>query len=319
MNDILKTIYEYGLVPVIKIEKAEKAIPLGRTLCEAGLPVAEITFRTRAAARSIELLIKNYPDMLVGAGTVLNVEQVKQAVQAGAQFIVSPGFNPKVVGYCVENNIPVTPGINSPSQIEQALEYGLSTVKYFPAETSGGLPMLKAMSAPYADLKFIPTGGINVHNLGTYLRFPHVIACGGSWIVNADLINEDKFDQIKHLISEALCIVYGFEIMHIGINQQNEPEAINTAHLFNLFFKFPLMEGTDSLFASKHIEIMKSMDMGKKGHLAVGTNDIHRAIAYMAHKGVNVLSETQKKKNGSLISVYLDKQIAGFALRLLQK
>ena len=161
MNKILERIGELGIVPVVKIEKAENALPLGKALLDGDLPIAEITFRTSAAEESIKILNKNLPNLLVGAGTVLTVEQVKSAVSAGAKFIVSPGFNPKVVDYCMENDIPVTPGINNPTQIEMALERGIEVVKFFPAEASGGLSLLKSMSAPYTDIRFIPTGGIN--------------------------------------------------------------------------------------------------------------------------------------------------------------
>jgi len=159
MNKTLEKIGELGIVPVVKIEKAEEALPLGRALLDGDLPITEITFRTSAAEESIKILNKGLPNFLVGAGTVLTVEQAKKAVSAGAKFIVSPGFNPKVVDYCIENKIPVTPGINNPTQIEMALERGIEVVKFFPAEASGGLSLLKSMSAPYTGIKFIPTGG----------------------------------------------------------------------------------------------------------------------------------------------------------------
>ena len=159
MNDILQRIGELGIVPVVKLDKASDALPLGKALLEGELPIAEVTFRTDAAEESIRIMSRELPELLVGAGTVLTSDQVKKAVDAGAKFIVTPGFNPSVVDYCVEHNIPITPGINSPSQIEMALERGLDVVKFFPAEQSGGLPMLKAMSAPYGSVRFIPTGG----------------------------------------------------------------------------------------------------------------------------------------------------------------
>jgi len=204
MNKILKQIGELGIVPVVKIEKAEDALPLGRALIEGGLPIAEITFRTSAAEESIQILTKELPELLVGAGTVLTVEQAKRAIAAGAKFIVSPGFNPKVVDYCIENDIPVTPGINNPTQIEMALERGIKVVKFFPAEASGGLAMLKSMSAPYTDVKFIPTGGINQNNLCSYLSNSKVHACGGSWMVKADLISSGNFDEITRLTEGAI-------------------------------------------------------------------------------------------------------------------
>lgn len=206
MNRILEEIESYGIVPVIVIDDAENAIPLSQALIEGGLPVAEVTFRTKAAQESIQRIVKTFPEMLIGAGTVLSVEQVKSAVDSGAKYIISPGLNPKVVEYCASNGIPITPGIATPSEIERALELNLEVVKYFPAEALGGLNYLKAISAPYGNLRFIPTGGIDEKNLLTYLQFPKVLACGGSWMVKSELISNKKFNEIKILSIEALRI-----------------------------------------------------------------------------------------------------------------
>ncbi len=208
MHEILEKLGSLKLIPVVKIEKAADALSLGRALIEGGLPVAEITFRTAAAEEAIGILSRELPELLVGAGTVLKVEQVKQAVGAGARFIVAPGFNPKVVDYCVGQGVPVTPGINSPTQIEMALDRGLEVVKFFPAEASGGLKLLKAMAAPYGNMvKFIPTGGINADNLKDYLANPRVLAVGGSWMVKADLISAGKFAEIARLVEEAVALL----------------------------------------------------------------------------------------------------------------
>jgi 2-dehydro-3-deoxyphosphogluconate aldolase/(4S)-4-hydroxy-2-oxoglutarate aldolase len=206
MNSILKEIESYGIVPVIVIDDADNAVPLSEALIEGGLPVAEVTFRTTAARESIERIVKTFPEMLIGAGTVLSIDQVKSAVDAGAKYIISPGLNPKVVEYCVLNYIPITPGIATPSEIERALEFGLDVVKYFPAEALGGLNYLKAISAPYGKLRFIPTGGIDEKNLLSYLQFSKVLACGGSWMVKNDLISNKKFAEIKNLSAAALSI-----------------------------------------------------------------------------------------------------------------
>ena len=319
MNEILEKIGELGIVPVVKIEKAEDALPLGRALIDGGLPIAEITFRTSAAEDSIKTLTKELPNLLVGAGTVLTVEQAKKAVSAGAQFIVSPGFNPKVVDYCIENDIPVTPGINNPTQIEMALERGIEVVKFFPAEASGGLPLLKSMSAPYNNIKFIPTGGINQNNLCSYLSNNKVLACGGSWMVKASLISSDNFDEITRLTKEAISIMLGFEFAHLGINEEDEDKALNSANLLSHLFYLPIKEGTSSIFAGPEFEVMKNQYLGKHGHIAIITNDIHRAITYLKMKGISVLPETAKEKDGKLKAVYLDQEISGFAIHLLQK
>jgi 2-dehydro-3-deoxyphosphogluconate aldolase/(4S)-4-hydroxy-2-oxoglutarate aldolase len=207
MNVILERIGALRLVPVVKIESSKDAAPLGQALLEAGLPIVEITFRTAAAERAIRALTAELPELLVGAGTVLSVDQIKSASDAGARFMVAPGFNPTVVDYCLQHDICVVPGVNNPSQIERALERRLEVVKFFPAEASGGLTFLKAVAAPYSDILFLPTGGINLQNLMTYLSFPRVIACGGSWMVEADLISAGNFPEIKRRSREAVATI----------------------------------------------------------------------------------------------------------------
>ncbi len=319
MNKTLIKIGELGIVPVVKIEKAEDALPLGKALIDDDLPIAEITFRTSAAEESIKTLTRELPNLLVGAGTVLTIEQVKKAVSSGAKFIVSPGFNPKVVDYCIENDIPVTPGINNPTQIEMALERGIEVVKFFPAEASGGLSLLKSMSAPYAGIKFIPTGGINQNNLCSYLSNNKVLACGGSWMVKAELISSGNFDEITRLTRETVSTMLGFEFAHLGINEKNKDKALDSANLLSHLFYFSVKEGVSSIFAGPGFEVMKNQYLGKHGHIAIATNHIYRAINYLKMKGVSVLPETAKEKDGKLKTIYLDKEVSGFAIHLLQK
>ena len=207
MNDTLVQIGKTGIVPVVVLNNASDAEPLAEALINGGLPCAEVTFRTEAAEDSIKLMSKKFPEMFVGAGTVLTTEQVDRAIGAGAKFIVSPGFNPKVVEYCLKNNYPITPGIMTPTELEMALGFGLDVVKFFPAENAGGLKMIKAMSAPYTMMKFMPTGGINAANVGEYLACDKILACGGSWMVKGDLISAGKFDEIEKLTAEAAAIV----------------------------------------------------------------------------------------------------------------
>ena len=207
MNDALKTLGSIGIVPVVVLNKADHAQPLAQALVNGGLPCAEVTFRTDAAEESIRLIAKNFPDMFVGAGTVLTVEQADRAFNAGAKFIVSPGFNPKVVEHCLKKGYPVCPGIMTPTELEMALGFGLDVVKFFPAENAGGLKMIKAMSAPYTMMKFMPTGGINATNVRDYLACDKILACGGSWMVKGDLINAGDFAEIERLTKEAAGIV----------------------------------------------------------------------------------------------------------------
>ena len=207
MNEVLEKIQEIGIVPVVVLDDAKDAAPLAKALCEGVLPCAEVTFRTAAAEESIRIMSEQFPEMLVGAGTVLTTEQVDRAVAAGAKFIVSPGMNPRIVKYCVEKGILITPGCANPSDIEQALENGLDVVKFFPAEPAGGLKMIKAMAAPYVGVKFMPTGGINQNNVRDYLAYDRILACGGSWMVKGDLVAAGEFDKIKELAAEAVEIV----------------------------------------------------------------------------------------------------------------
>ncbi|MBR1604154.1 MAG: bifunctional 4-hydroxy-2-oxoglutarate aldolase/2-dehydro-3-deoxy-phosphogluconate aldolase [Synergistaceae bacterium] len=206
MSEIFEKFSKIGIVPVVVLDDAKDAEKLGEALVAGGLPCAEVTFRTDAALESIKIMAQN-KDLLVGAGTVLSIEQVDKAVNAGAKFIVSPGLNPKVVKYCVDNNIPITPGTQTPSEMEQALELGLKVVKFFPAEPAGGLNMIKAVAAPYTQLKFIPTGGFNSKNVRDYLMYDRILACGGSWMVKKDLIAASQWDKIKSMVKEAAEIV----------------------------------------------------------------------------------------------------------------
>lgn len=207
MSSITEQLQALKVIPVIAIEQAEDIIPLGAALANNGLPVAEITFRSAAAVEAIRLLRQSQPEMLIGAGTVLNREHVIAAKEAGATFIVSPGFNPNTVKACQELDIPIIPGVNNPSTIEAALEMGLTTLKFFPAEASGGSAMIKALLAPYTQIKLMPTGGISTHNIGEYLAIPRVIACGGSWMVDKKLIAEKQWEEIGRLTREAVAFL----------------------------------------------------------------------------------------------------------------
>ena len=207
MNPVLEQIQKIGIIPVVVLDDAKDAEPLAKALCEGGLPCAEVTFRTEAAEECIRIMSEKYPEMFVGAGTVLTTEQVDRAVAAGAKFIVSPGLNPRIVKYCVEKGIVITPGCANASDMEQALENGLEVVKFFPAEPAGGLNMIKALAAPYVGLKFMPTGGISPKNVRDYLAYNRIIACGGSWMVKNELVKAGDFAAITELAKECVQIV----------------------------------------------------------------------------------------------------------------
>ena len=207
MNQVLEALSKIGIVPVVVINDATDAKPLAEALIKGGLPCAEVTFRTDAAEESIRIISENFPEMLVGAGTVLTTEQVDRAVAAGAKFIVAPGLNPVVVEYCLKKGIPVVPGTATPSEMEQAMSFCLDVVKFFPAENNGGLSMIKAVAAPYVGLRFMPTGGINAGNVRDYLKYDRILCCGGSWMVKGDLIKAGDFAKIEALTREAAAIV----------------------------------------------------------------------------------------------------------------
>lgn len=320
MNEILEQIQKLGIVPVVVLNDAKDAKPLAKALCAGGLPCAEVTFRTAAAAESIKIMTSEFPEMLVGAGTVLTTEQVDQAIEAGAKFIVSPGLNPKIVKYCIEKGVPITPGTTNPSDIEQALELGLEVVKFFPAEAAGGLNMIKAMAAPYVNMKFMPTGGINADNITEYLDFPKIIACGGSWMVNGSLVAAGKFDEIENLTREAMNNMLGFQLKHVGINCTSEGEADNVATSFEKIFGFAKKAGNSSIFAGSAIEAMKTPYLGAHGHIAIQTNYIHRAVSYLEAQGFEFDPETAKyNAKGAMVAIYFKQEIGGFAVHLVQK
>jgi len=222
------------------------------------------------------------------------------------------------VEYCLANDIPITPGVLTPSEIEVALEYGLEVVKFFPAEAGGGLAYLKAISAPYKSLRFIPTGGINESNLLSYLKFPKVHACGGSWMVKPEMITNHQFEDIKKITSAAVAGMLGFSLKHVGINGSSTEESLALGVKLGNLLHMKVEERPGAMFVGGQFEITKAKYLGDHGHLAIGTNFIHRAIAHLSRCGVQILPETKAEKDGKLATVYLDMQVAGFAVHLLQ-
>ncbi|MBR1408234.1 MAG: bifunctional 4-hydroxy-2-oxoglutarate aldolase/2-dehydro-3-deoxy-phosphogluconate aldolase [Clostridia bacterium] len=317
--DIMKQLSLIGIVPVIAIDDAADAVPLAQALCEGGLPCAEVTFRTAAAADAIANMTKAFPDMLVGAGTVLTNEQVDRAVAAGAKFIVSPGLNPETVRHCQEIGIPVCPGTSNPSDIEVALSLGLKTVKFFPAEAAGGLKYIKSIAAPYVDVTFMPTGGVNEKNLLDYLSFKKIICCGGSWMVPKDAIAAKDWDRIRSLVSSAVQLMLGLEIAHVGINSANEEEAMKTATLLCKMFGWPIKVGNSSIFAGTAVEVMKTPFRGTNGHIGIRTNFIERAKFFLESQGFEFDPSSANVKDGQLKAIYLKDEVAGFAVHLVQK
>ncbi len=317
MNETAKKIFETGIIPVIVIDDAKDAVPLAKALWEGGLPAAEVTFRTDAAAEAIKRIKDAYPEMLLGAGTVLTKEQANTAKACGASFIVSPGINPNIVKHCQDIGVDIVPGTANPSNIETALELGLDVVKFFPAEANGGVAALKAISAPYKNVKFMPTGGINEKNILDYLALDCVLGCGGSFMCGAKDVKEGNFDGIKAATANAVKLMHGFKIVHVGINAGNDEGAAKVAAAFN---PFDLSATGAGFIIDKGIEIMNQPWYGEHGHIAVQTNNIKRAEAYLKTKGVKFIESSKKiDAKGNYKAVYIDGDLGGFAVHLLQK
>jgi 2-dehydro-3-deoxyphosphogluconate aldolase/(4S)-4-hydroxy-2-oxoglutarate aldolase len=309
-----------GIVPVVTINDAGKALPLAKALAAGGIPCAEITLRTEAGLESLRRIRAELPEVLAGAGTVLTVEQVDKAAAAGASFIVSPGFSQAVVERCLEKNVPVVPGCANPPEMQKALELGLKAVKFFPAEQAGGLDYIKAVSGPFTSLKFMPTGGISAANIGAYTRFAKIIACGGSWMAAESFIKADNFAAITGLCKEAVAAMLGFSFTHLGINVENEVEAKKASAGFGALFGFLQRETSGSIFASEEIEVMKAIGNGSKGHIAIAVNSVVKAKYHLESQGVSFNEKSVRiDEKGILKLVYLRDEIAGFAVHLVQR
>ena len=327
MKTIEEQLEELKIVPVVKLDRAEDGVPLAKALIDGGIPAAEITFRTACAREAIEAVAKRFPDMLVGAGTVLNTEQADAAIRAGAKFIVSPGFDASVVRFCQEKGVPVLPGCVTATEVQQAIALGLKILKFFPAEQAGGLKTIKALSAPFSQIKWMPTGGISLNNLMDYLAFPKIIACGGSYLVKSADIDSGNWEKITDLCRQTVRLIhgtadrdFGFEVLHVGFNQENETEAEQSAETLKKLFGFEKRETPLSVFSSNQIEIMKKKGAGRLGHIAIGTNDASAAKKYLESKGVKFDDSTASYlPDGRLKLIYLKDEIAGFAFHLLQK
>ncbi|MCR5094111.1 MAG: bifunctional 4-hydroxy-2-oxoglutarate aldolase/2-dehydro-3-deoxy-phosphogluconate aldolase [Lachnospiraceae bacterium] len=319
MDKICEELYRIGIVPVIAIDDAKDAEPLAKALIAGGLPAAEVTFRTAAAEEAIRIISSKFPEMIVGAGTVLNADQADRAKAAGARFIVSPGFNRKNVEYIQSIGMPVVPGTASPGEVEQAIELGLDAVKFFPAEQNGGIAKIKAMAAPYTGMHFMPTGGVNKNNLNDYLSFNKVFCAGGSWMVKKDLIAAGKFDEIEKMTREAVETMLGFKLKHVGINEQSAEAAEKTADAFDGLFGFTKKVGNSSVFAGSFIEVMKAKGPGAMGHIAVATNNVDRAVYHLSRRGVKFDESSFKYDSEQHLTVaYLAEEFSGFAVHLVK-
>ncbi len=320
INSLVDELENVGIVPVIKLDNVDDAEKLAKALRDGGINCAEVTFRAKGADEVIRRMTKAYPDMLVGAGTVLTCEQVDAAIKAGAKFCVAPGLNPKVVKHCLEKGVPFAPGLSSASEIEQALELGLDFAKFFPAEQAGGLAYIKAVCGPYTTMRFMPTGGVTADNLNTYLAYKKIVCCGGSWIVPPALLAVGDWAGITKLCREAIDKMLGFEMVHVGLNCANPEEAEAVADEFENAFGFAKKVGNSSVFAASYMEMMKKPFRGKMGHIAIATNSVKRAAYQLKLRGYEVDEASVKYNAEGVMNVaYLKHEFGGFAVHLVLK
>lgn len=320
MSDIFERIGEYGIVPLVTLDDPNDAVPLARALVEGGIPIAEVTFRTAAGGESIKRMAKEVPEIIVGSGTVHTVDQAKETVDNGGKFVITPGFNAKVVEWCVNNNVPVCPGTVVPSDIEEAMNYGLKVVKFFPAEAYGGINTIKNLAAPFSGIKFVPTGGVGLHNLRDYLDLPNVAAVGGSFVPPAKMVKEKDWDGIVKTCKEINNKVFDFTVGHVGINANTEDNATKVTDRIAELFESDKRETPIAFFSGNLVEVMKVPFVGTHGHICVDTCDLKRAMAMLERKGVEFDEENRFfDAKGNLVTAYMKEEIGGFAFHIRQR
>lgn len=313
MNNVMEQIHLNALVPVIVLESANQAVPLAGAILRGGLNVAEVTFRTACAAEAIANMTAAYPDMLVGAGTVLTVADARRAVEAGAKFIVSPGFDADVVAWCQQAGVPVIPGITTATEVQRALAMGLDTVKLYPANLLGA-GYVKALSDVYPNLKIMTTGGIGLDNMQEYFQNTAVTAVGGSWLCPKNLIREGQFEKIEEIIRNSINRLFEFKLLHIGLNSQDAQQAQEFGSAFATMFNLPLIELPGAYFAGTMMEIVKKPFLGAHGHIAISTRYMDRAMAYFERRGYSFRPAEGERKD--LVAVYFQQEVGGFAIHL---
>lgn len=319
MSSILDRVSAIGIMPVItKIESVEDCGALANALSQGGIPAMEITFRMESADTYIRYTREHFPDMVVGAGTVITIEQATQAIAAGAQFIVAPGLNPEIVRFCQQQGVEIVPGVATPSEIEQAMSFGLKVLKFFPAEQNGGISAIKAICGPYSGVGFMPTGGLNLNNLAEYFAFDRVVACGGTYMLGSHMAKRE-WAQITELCKKSVQVMLNLKIAHVGLNTENEETARKTAsQLSNLLRLDVAKDGVSSVFVDKYVEVMKSKFLGKNGHIGFSTSCVDRAVRYYQAMGVEFNMDSAKyAANGKLNAIYFKEEIGGFAIHLV--
>lgn len=314
-------IAELGVLPVINIPKPELAVPLAEALIRGGIDAMEVTLRSDIALASLERIHAAHPEMLLCAGTVRAPAQAREAVAAGARCIVAPGMRADVAEVCAGLEVPYMAACVTGTEIETALDFGMNLVKFFPAEPMGGAAALKLLAGPYPQVRFVPTGGITMDNLGEYLSLKSVAACGGSFMAPADMVLREDWEGIAARCRRCMDVSLGFELLHVGINHDDARSAMETAdRLKALFRQKTERDGGKSVFGGPGVECMKMPYFWEKGHIAYATRSAERALAYFRRNGIPVMEETLKRNaSGRLEFFYLQEQIGGFAVHVAER
>lgn len=321
MQTVKDLIYKHGLVPVLSLSSVEQAAPLAKALSAGGLDIAEVTFRSDCAAEALAAMKAACPDMLVGAGTVNTVEQAKAAIAAGARFIMMPSCNEAVIRYCLEQQVLVIPGCATPSEVQCAVSHGLDVVKFFPAESSGGLAAIKNMAPVFPGVRFLPTGGIGLDKLSPYLRCPQVIACGCGCVVPQELLEAGDYEAIRLRARDAVFAVLNFSFTHMGINCDTDQEGYTNIFKLADMFNLVLGDTPSSSYVGREVEITKMpfKVRGPHGHLGYYTDNVERAVFYLGKQGVEFNTESVKPYKGKMYVIYLRELVAGFAVHIEER
>ena len=318
MNDLIRELMLSGIVPEVNLREAADAVPFAQALKACGLHCAEVLYSDTAV--DVICSVKNaYSDLIVGAGHIRTLKQAEEAVSAGADYLAMTGINREIVSYCQNMGMPVFPGVSTPSETETALSFGLNTLIFFPAEAAGGKELLCALASAYKGVSFIPAGGLNDAKVAEYLRLPNVLCCIGDWMVPADALDGKDWSRLEALVHGSIQQMLGLEIAHLGINSENEEEAMKTATLLCRMFGWPIRVGMKSIFSGTAFEVMKRHGPGTHGHVAIRTNFIERAVRVIENYGFTFDQASAGMKDGKMTSIYLKEEVAGFGIHLLQK
>ena len=318
-EQVIQRIMEIGVLPVANIKKQEWAEPLAGALCSGGIPTIEVLARSEGAFEAMERMTRAQPQLLAGAGTIITRSQAAEAIAAGADFIVSPGYSADIVELCMEKDVAVVPGCTSASELQQAYAAGLRFVKFFPTQAAGGLAAMKDLTGPFPGVRFLPTGGITLDTLGEYLSSSVIGACGGSFVAPKELLERGEFEAIAARCRQARAISLGFTLAHVGVNHASREEAEKTAKLFASIFCMPVIEHSACLFAGTAMECNDFEGPGQKGHIGIRTTSMRRACAWLRELGVELREDCRKYNDkGELTCVYLKQEIGGFAIHVVQ-